>query len=71
MEYASKEVKLEPPSSTHLRENDKDPQEALQSHGNARTPNVLWQDTKAEMSDQNRTSKAHKIVMISHHVPVI
>ena len=35
LEHASKEAKPKPPSSTHLREIDKDRQEALQSNDNA------------------------------------
>jgi len=42
LEYASKEARSEPPSSTHFNKNDKSPQEALQSNSNAsgskRTP---------------------------------
>jgi len=34
LEHASKEAKSKSSSSAHLWENDKDPQEALQSHGN-------------------------------------
>jgi len=40
LRHASKEAKLEPPSFAHFNENNKSPQEALQSNGNV--PGSRW-----------------------------
>ena len=56
LEHASKEVRPET-ASAHFRENDKNPQEALQSNGNA--PGF------------RRTPIRYKTMIISHHVLIL
>jgi len=62
----SKEAISVPPSSAHLRYNDKDPQEALQRHYNA--PSCRWTLVrhKTTMSNQDETSMTCKKVIVSH-----
>jgi len=64
LEYASKEAKQEPPSSAHLRENDKDPQEALRSNETPQTPDGLRQGTRGSdvQSGRNHTQDNDDII---------